>query len=286
MRLFTAPLAAARARIAAEDSLHRRVRLAVRGLWDSAQQLESAPSLVTDAHALAAIRAEAVRLAAQALPFVALADTADARLSLTHLMEHGLDGVPEGEVSHVLSRAREAHQRALETLERDTREERQLVRKRQLSVVTVILIAAIISAITGRVLLGRNAPVDLAAGKPFTLSSKWADCHPENNECGGYPTRILFHTHTEQSPWFQLDLGAPTAFSSATIVNRQDMALPLAVPLIIEVSDDGKSFREIARRDDVFTTWFATFPPQTARYVRLRVPRLSTLHLEAVRVHP
>ena len=36
----------------------------------------------------------------------------------------------------------------------------------------------------------------------------------------------------------------------------------------------------------VFSTWLATFPPQTPRYFRLKVARLSTLHLEAVQVHP
>ena len=62
--------------------------------------------------------------------------------------------------------------------------------------------------------------------------------------------------------------------------------MALAVPLVLEVSDDGASWREVIRRPDVFATWYPTFPAQKARYVRLRVDRISTLHLEAVRVHP
>lgn len=279
-------LAAVRARVAAEDSLHRRVRIAVRGLWDAGVLLEASTAPLPEPTAIAALRREALRLATQALPSTALADTGEGRLWLNQLMDRGLDEVPPGEVAPFLAVAREAHRRALKTLETDTREEQALVRRRQLTLGSFVLAACIVASVVGRLMLLVNQPIDLAAGKPTTLSSKWADCHPDKNECGGYPTRIAFHTNAEPSPWFQIDLGEPTTFSSATIVNRQDMALPLAVPLVVEVSDDGKAFREIARRDDVFSSWLATFPPQTARYFRLKVARVSTLHLEAVQVHP
>ncbi len=286
MKVLKQSVAEARARVAAEDSLHRRVRLAVRALWDASVFLEASSSPLPEPSAIAALRREAVRLATQALPSTALADTGEGRLWLNQLMDRGLDEVPPGEVAPFLSVAREAHRRALETLEADVREEQSLTRRRQLALGSFVFAICIFASVTGRLMLLHNQPVDLAAGKPFTLSSKWADCHPDKNECGGFPTRIAFHTQAEPSPWFQIDLGEPTTFSSATIVNRQDMAMPLAVPLVVEVSDDGKAFREVARRDDVFSTWLATFPPQTARYFRLKVARLSTLHLEAVQVHP
>lgn len=284
--LWSAPLAEARARLASEDSLHRHVRLAVRGLWDAAVQLEASTSPRPDPIAIAAIRREAVRLASQALPFPALADTADARLSLSRLVDQGLDGVPPGEVEPVLAIAREAHSRALESLEAILQAEQQLIRQRQLAVGTFAVAVCLVAAVLGQWAVRARQPVDLAQGKPFTLSSKWADCHPEENECGKYPTRIAFHTLNEPSPWYMVDLGASTTFSSATIVNRQDAAMPLALPLVLEVSDDGKTFKEVARRTELFTHWAPTFPPQTARYFRARVDRTSILHLEAVRVHP
>ena len=64
------------------------------------------------------------------------------------------------------------------------------------------------------------------------------------------------------------------------------MLMMRAIPLVLEVSDDGKAFREVARRTEEFSAWAPSFPPQTARYFRVRVDRVSTLHLEAVRVHP
>ncbi len=46
------------------------------------------------------------------------------------------------------------------------------------------------------------------------------------------------------------------------------------------------SRRGRSSRDATFSTWRAKFPTTTARFVRLRVPRRTFLHLEAVRVHP
>jgi hypothetical protein len=56
------------------------------------------------------------------------------------------------------------------------------------------------------------------------------------------------------------------------------------VPRVIEVSNDQKNFREVARRTEVFREWETTFPPVTARYVRARVDRRSVLHLVRVTV--
>jgi hypothetical protein len=57
-----------------------------------------------------------------------------------------------------------------------------------------------------------------------------------------------------------------------------------AVPLILEVSNDGKSYRKVAERTRPFSTWNAKFESTDARYVRLRSPRKTMLHLERVSV--
>ena len=129
-------------------------------------------------------------------------------------------------------------------------------------------------------------PVDLAAGKPWRTSSKWIDCDPSVGRCGPHVTRILFHTNEDDNPWFEIDLGTPTKFSSLTVVNRSDHMPERSVPLIVEVGDDREAWREIARQDALFTTWRAKVPETTARFVRFRVPRRTYFHLEAVRVHP
>ena len=130
------------------------------------------------------------------------------------------------------------------------------------------------------------AKVDMAKGKPWRVSSIGSECHPEKSECAGGKTDILFHTLQEQNPWFEYDFGAPIAFSSLTIRNRTDYGEERALPLVVEVSNDGQSFTQVTRREATFSTWKPSFTTQHARYLRLRVARESILHLEAIKVHP
>ncbi|MEI9951942.1 MAG: discoidin domain-containing protein [Pseudomonadota bacterium] len=152
--------------------------------------------------------------------------------------------------------------------------------KRIVRVVLAVLVP--VAAIIG---LWPTRP-DLGKGAPWRVSSIGVECHPEKSDCGGVKTDILFHTRLEQEPWFEYDFGAPVSFSSLSIQNRTDYGPERAVPLVVEVSNDDKSFKEVARRIDSFTTWKPSFTPQSARYLRLRVARESILHLESVKVHP
>lgn len=127
---------------------------------------------------------------------------------------------------------------------------------------------------------------DIARNKPWQASSALAQCNPEQAECAGTRTLIRFHTKYQDNPWFEYDMQAPVQFSSMTIRNRGDGNSERAVPLIVEVSDDRQTYREIARKKSDFSVWRPSFPAQQARYVRLRVPRSTFLHLEEVQVHP
>jgi hypothetical protein len=125
---------------------------------------------------------------------------------------------------------------------------------------------------------------DLAVGKPWRTSSTFADCDRDRASCGGDQSRILFHTLEEQDPWFEIDLGARFKVAEVEVENRKDCCGDRAVPLVIEVSDNRKAWRAVARRDVPFQSWQASFDPVNARYVRVRVPRRSSLHLEHVAV--
>lgn len=126
---------------------------------------------------------------------------------------------------------------------------------------------------------------DLAKGKPWRTSSEEYKCYPNRLECGGKTTDILFHTKTEESPWFEYDFGVALAFSSLVVRNRSDFGPERAIPLIVELSNDGKEYREVARRSEPFIVWRPSFTTERARYLRLRVPRQTMLHLEAVSVY-
>lgn len=125
---------------------------------------------------------------------------------------------------------------------------------------------------------------DLAAGKPWRASSALDVCKPQEHYCASARTDIFFCTTEESNPWVEIDLGKPTSFARIDVTNRSDCCAERATPLVAEVSLDQKSWREIARRPDSFSEWKATFAPQKARYVRLRAPRRTILHLEKVAV--
>lgn len=126
---------------------------------------------------------------------------------------------------------------------------------------------------------------DLASGKKWTASSQrdnWAESGKITDEPG---IQILFHTKEDDSPWFVIDLEKPVSIASVDVLNRQDCCGERAVPLLVELSDDAKTWREVARRDEPFTAWKASFPAQDARYVRLRAPRKTYLHLQKIGIH-
>lgn len=147
----------------------------------------------------------------------------------------------------------------------------------------LLLLAAL--AICGSLAIVRSLRgPDLALGKPWSVSKKWADCHPEWRKCGDARTRIFFHTKHQKQPWFLLDLGSETTVGRVEVENRDDCCQERALPLVVEVSDDKQAFREVARRTTPFDTWHATFPPLHARFVRLRVDGRNYLHLSRVSV--
>jgi len=131
--------------------------------------------------------------------------------------------------------------------------------------VTLLLVAYGVRAL----ILGPN----LVSGKPFKTSSDWHLC-----PCDG----VFFHTNREDNPWMEYDLGKPTAFHRLEIKNRVECCEDRAVPLIVETSNDHVKWTELARRDEVFSTWTVTFPKKTARYLRFRVPRVTELHFAEV----
>ncbi len=140
--------------------------------------------------------------------------------------------------------------------------------------VSLIALVILLAAIGVRKLsLGPN----LLADKPFRVSSSWPGCSQD----AGCQT-VLFHTETELNPWVEFDLGARKTFRRLEVTNRSDCCTDRVVPLVAEISDDRTSWTQLGRRETDFSTWTLTFPPKTARYLKLRIPRHSTLHLKDV----
>jgi hypothetical protein len=133
---------------------------------------------------------------------------------------------------------------------------------------------------------GIEQSTDLAAGKPWRASSEAMRCDPQARRCGDYlGMTIFFHTQNERSPWLEIDLGQLQKISRVRVRNRTDCCSALALPLVVELSQDDKSWRAVGRRENNFRTWSARFEPSEARWVRVRVDGESTLHLERVSVY-
>jgi hypothetical protein len=128
---------------------------------------------------------------------------------------------------------------------------------------------------------------DLARRATWSTSSTsaWGTCSSPAQECAqlGY----FFHTNQERDPWIVFNLGARRSIARVVVENRQDCCFERAVPLVVSVSDDQKTWREVARRAETFTTWEAKFARVRARYVRLQVKGgAMILHLSRVRILP
>jgi hypothetical protein len=123
---------------------------------------------------------------------------------------------------------------------------------------------------------------DLARDRPWTASSIALKCDAATRNCGGGRTAVFFHTLAEANPWWQVDLEASVPVGYIKILNREDCCGDRALPLRVEVSQDGLTWRRVAQRTKNFTEWEAQWPQVNARYVRLRVLRTSALHLEHV----
>jgi hypothetical protein len=144
-------------------------------------------------------------------------------------------------------------------------------------------------AVTCGVFLGLDwyeRKADLTRGKPWRTSSTLQQaCVSPERSC---PQRGYFfvHTYEEASPWLEFDLGTPQTFRSLRVFNRRDCCGERALPLLVEVSNDHVHWREVVRRDTIFTTWRASVSPTRARWVRFRVAHRSFLHLFDVRILP
>jgi hypothetical protein len=122
---------------------------------------------------------------------------------------------------------------------------------------------------------------DVARGKPWRTSSAYTAttaCPSPQQQCAESPF-FFFHTLDDDRPWLEIDLESKQRIVGAIIENREDCCADRAIPLVIQVSTDHKSWKEVARRTEVFGTWSPSFAPVSARWVRIMVLKKTSLHL-------
>ncbi len=138
---------------------------------------------------------------------------------------------------------------------------------------------------------------NLALGKTATQSSVSEYSH-ENDAQGGVDGvkdgRYGFHTSFERDPWWQVDLGGIAKLEKIFIFNRQDCCSENAQSLAVAVSVDGVNYHNVASlsttvfggvRDNEPLRIFLDGEEVLARYVRLQLRDLNSLHLDEIEVY-
>jgi hypothetical protein len=174
-----------------------------------------------------------------------------------------------------------------------------------------VCIAALVAGATA--LVSRVDPkpgTNLARHAKVTLSSNDGTIASAAGAVDGDIWNVGFRTEAEPSPWVLLDLGASKRLSRFVIYNcydrypypairpavevsrdaylarvRFDCRQEEGVPLVIETSQDGRHFTEVARQNNLFELWSVPVAPRLARYVRLRLLRVAHLQLREIEAY-
>lgn len=99
-----------------------------------------------------------------------------------------------------------------------------------------------------------------------------------------------FHTDSETSPWWQVDLGAMHDLDYALLYNRQDCCGERAESLEVLLSDDGQSWQSMYKHDGSIFGGADGHPlkvdlnGQKARFLRVQLLETNWLHLDEVEV--
>jgi hypothetical protein len=160
---------------------------------------------------------------------------------------------------------------------------------RRLAHVLAVLVVLIGVGVGARqVSRARELGSDLAPHAAWTTSSRYAvgGCKSPLQRCDG-GENYFFHTEREANPWIKFDLGKERKVSSVGVENRLDCCTERAMPIVIETSNDGASWKEVARQNEEFTSVRLRFRTTKARYVRVRLASPSSiLHLSRVQIFP
>lgn len=125
-------------------------------------------------------------------------------------------------------------------------------------------------------------PTNEALYKPVAVSSLARGSAPPDTLTDGAQSERACSTDRQAQPWVRVDLLNHVAIDSVRVAVRPDISLPL----VLEVSDDDRKFREVSVRHEPVPTgrWRVSLGKQRARFVRVRHPGEGVLALREVEV--
>jgi hypothetical protein len=107
--------------------------------------------------------------------------------------------------------------------------------------------------------------------------------YPPRLVVDGNRSNLGFHTLSGPNE-LTIDLGSPKRVSRVVVYNRADCCTERAVPLSVEVQENGK-YRNVGTRKLVFEIWRVEFPATKTRFVRLISTNPEAFHLSEIEVY-
>jgi hypothetical protein len=204
------------------------------------------------------------------------------------LVTQGLSGQGEGWLARLPSREsrraalalRRAANWLAEPLLLDATEVSTVLRRRWLRIGSVLLVAFVAGW------LGWPEPHNYARDSGVTVTVLNPD-----PRFSGDPMKLVdacrtnLGFHTTGAGNVVIDLGKAHEISRVVVYNRADCCQDRAVPMKLDISEDGRDYRQIAVRDQTFDAWTVKFGPERVRYVRLvSMNTKAGFHLSEVEV--
>jgi hypothetical protein len=149
---------------------------------------------------------------------------------------------------------------------------------------SVLLLALLVALILRPTNLARNRPVQASSRAPQSLAP--ADGSGLVNGVKEHTYGI--HTNNENSPWVMVDLQSSYAITQIAVYNRGEGWFDESLPLVLELSENGRDFVEVSRRAENFSQeqpWIYASPGVRARYIRVRAPHVGYLALSEIEVN-
>jgi hypothetical protein len=166
----------------------------------------------------------------------------------------------------------------------DARSPKEIRRARIVRV--IVASAVVVVALAWAVNWLITAP-NIALHKPTTASSFWPGSPAEGLTNGVNEGGYAVATNFEHEPWIRLDLENVYKISSIVIVPRGDGHAEEQVPSVVETSENGTEWSEVARRTETFSQlfpWKVSASGKRARYIRVRALKQTVLALAEIEV--
>ncbi len=130
---------------------------------------------------------------------------------------------------------------------------------------------------------------NIALHKPVTSSSRAFGTTPEGAVDGLRHGQLGFHSQHESGAWLAIDLGKEQDVAAIAAFGRADCCFTQSIPLALELSLDGRTYRRVGLRTTAFTQfdpWVTEFRPRArARFVRLKTLENANLVVSEVEVY-